>query len=75
MAGRQHASSVWGRVAGLVSVGAPMTPYGVDFSAYDLHLDEDLVCPRCLGWISPTDIVRRTAYGPAQHEVCPHRPI
>jgi hypothetical protein len=29
------------------------------------------VCPRCLGWIGPDDIVRRTALGPAQHEACP----
>jgi hypothetical protein len=62
-----------GRLAALLSVAPPVTPYGVDFSAYDLHVDGDQICPRCLDWISPADIVRRTAYGPAQHEVCPHR--
>ncbi|HVB26537.1 MAG TPA: hypothetical protein VNE21_01345 [Mycobacteriales bacterium] len=42
-----------------------------DPASHVLHLDEDAVCPRCLLWIEPTDIVRRTAYGPAQHEACP----
>jgi len=49
----------------------PVAPYGYDYSAHDLRIDEDVVCPRCLEWISPRDIVRRTAYGPAQHEACP----
>lgn len=61
-------------VAILCTVGRPLTPYGYDFSVHDLHVDEDSVCPRCLQWISPDDIVRRTAYGPVQHETCPaHR--
>ena len=50
---------------------APATPYGHDFAANDLTLDEESVCPRCLEWIQPGDIVRRTAFGPAQHEACP----
>ena len=49
----------------------PVAPYGYDYSSHDLHIDEDVVCPRCLEWIAPRDIVRRTAYGPAQHEACP----
>jgi hypothetical protein len=52
----------------------PVAPPGHDFSANELHVDEDLVCPRCLSWIAPEDIVRRTAYGPAQHEACPRLP-
>lgn len=59
------------RVATLASARAPQTPHGYDFSSHDLRLDDELVCPRCLGWISAGEIVRRTAYGPAQHEVCP----
>ena len=55
----------------LLPTHAPPTPYGHDFAANDLTLDEESVCPRCLHWIGPDDIVRRTAYGPAQHEACP----
>lgn len=36
-----------------------------------LHGAEDAICPRCLQWIEERDFVRRTAYGPLQHEVCP----
>ena len=36
-----------------------------------LHGELDAVCPRCLRWIEERDFVRRTAYGPLQHEVCP----
>jgi hypothetical protein len=36
-----------------------------------LHGELDAVCPRCLQWIEERDYVRRTAYGPLQHEVCP----
>jgi hypothetical protein len=36
-----------------------------------LHGELDAVCPRCLRWIEEREIVRRTAYGPLQHEVCP----
>jgi hypothetical protein len=53
---------------------APAAPYGHDYAANDLRLDEDSVCPRCLQWIGPDDIVRRTAFGPAQHEACPEPP-
>jgi hypothetical protein len=49
----------------------PVAAYGYDFSVHDLRIDEDVVCPRCLEWIGPHEIVRRTAYGPAQHEACP----
>ena len=55
----------------LPGCAAPVAPPGHDFSANDLRLDDDAVCPRCLHWIEPDDIVRRTAYGPAQHEACP----
>jgi len=48
-----------------------MAPYGYDYSSHDLRIDEDVVCPRCLEWIEPHEIVRRTVYGPAQHEACP----
>jgi len=59
----------------LVAMGPPQAPYGYDFSVNDLHVDEDAVCPVCLGWIEPHDIVRRTAYGPVQHERCPLRRV
>ena len=36
-----------------------------------LHGELDAICPRCLTWIEERDFVRRTAYGPLQHEVCP----
>ena len=36
-----------------------------------LHGELDAVCPRCLRWIEDREYVRRTAYGPLQHEVCP----
>lgn len=36
-----------------------------------LHGELDAVCPRCLRWIEERDFVRRTAFGPLQHEVCP----
>jgi hypothetical protein len=49
----------------------PRAPHGYDFASNVLHVDEDGICPRCLCWIGPEDIVRRTAYGPAQHEYCP----
>ncbi len=37
---------------------------------HELHVDADAVCPRCLHWIEPGDFVRRTAFGPHQHESC-----
>lgn len=36
-----------------------------------LHALQDAVCPRCFRWIEDQEFVRRTAYGPLQHEVCP----
>ena len=36
-----------------------------------LHGGLDAVCPRCFRWIEEREFVRRTAYGPFQHEVCP----
>jgi hypothetical protein len=36
-----------------------------------LHGELDAICPRCLRWIEEREFVRRTAYGPLQHEVCP----
>lgn len=36
-----------------------------------LHGTADAVCPRCLRWIEESEFVRRTGYGPLQHEVCP----
>jgi hypothetical protein len=35
---------------------------------------QDAVCPRCLEWIDEREYVRRTAYGPLQHEACPVTP-
>ena len=40
-----------------------------------LHGELDAVCPRCLRWIEERDFVRRTAFGPLQHEVCPEEPF
>jgi hypothetical protein len=59
----------WGVL--LLPTHAPAAPYGHDFAANDLTLDEESVCPRCLHWIVPGEFVRRTAFGPAQHEACP----
>jgi len=44
---------------------------GYDFASNVMHVDTDQICPKCLSWISATDIVRRTAYGLLQHESCP----
>jgi len=63
----------WGDRWGLLLLRSrnPVPPYGHDFAANDLTLDEESVCPRCMQWIGREDIVRRTAFGPAQHEACP----
>jgi hypothetical protein len=37
---------------------------------HELHVDADLVCPRCLRWIEPEDYVRQTRIGLRQHEAC-----
>ena len=59
-------------VARWMGLGAdPVAAYGYDFTVHDLRIDDDVVCPRCLEWIAPHEFVRRTAYGPAQHEACP----
>jgi hypothetical protein len=39
-----------------------------------LHVDGDLICPRCLAWIAPDHYVRRTFTGVVEHEACP-RPL
>jgi len=39
-----------------------------------LRVDADAICPRCLSFVAPHEIVRRTAYGPFQHEHCPPAP-
>ena len=62
------ASARWPR---LLAPTEPVAPYGYDFTVHDLRIDDDIVCPRCLEWIEPHEFVRRTAYGPAQHEACP----
>ena len=48
-----------------------VAPHGYDYASNDLRIDDDAVCPRCLEWIQPHEVVRRTVYGPAQHEACP----
>jgi hypothetical protein len=58
----------------LPGYGSPVAPPGHDFSRNELHVDEEVVCPKCLRWITPHDIVRRTVYGLAQHEACPRLP-
>jgi hypothetical protein len=62
-------STVWGRLA-LLSQRARTAPPGYDFAANVMHVDTDAICPRCLSWIAPHEIVRRTAYGLVQHEAC-----
>jgi hypothetical protein len=37
---------------------------------HELHVDADLICPRCLRWIDPADYVRQTRIGLLQHEAC-----
>jgi hypothetical protein len=37
---------------------------------HELHVDADLICPRCLRWIEPGDYVRQTRIGLRQHEAC-----
>jgi hypothetical protein len=45
-------------------------PHGRNAQPHELHVDRDVVCPRCLQWIEPTDFVRLTRYGLHQHEAC-----
>jgi hypothetical protein len=63
----------WARLA-LLPLRGRDAPPGYDFTANVMHVDGDAVCPRCFTWIAPHDIVRRTAYGPFQHEACPVAP-
>ncbi len=35
------------------------------------HVETDAICPDCLGWIGPTEFVRRNAFDMLEHEVCP----
>jgi hypothetical protein len=37
---------------------------------HELHVDADLVCPRCMEWIEPGDFVRQNRIGLVQHEAC-----
>jgi hypothetical protein len=60
----------WSRLS-LLSTRGRDAPYGFDFASNVMHVDADAICPRCLGWIAATAIVRRTAYGLLQHEACP----
>ena len=62
---------------GLVGVGLAASD-AEDVRAFQvpdghLHPEDDAVCPRCLSWIEEREFVRRTAYGPLQHAVCPER--
>jgi hypothetical protein len=49
-------------------VGGRWGTAGTD--GHELHVDADLVCPRCLRWIEPGDYVRQTRIGLRQHEAC-----
>jgi hypothetical protein len=60
----------WGRLA-MLPLRPREAPPGHDFAGNVMHVDTDAICPRCFGWISARDIVRRTAYGLLQHESCP----
>lgn len=48
-------------------------PHGGPVVDGAMHVDADLVCPRCLAWIAPDDYVRRTFTGVVEHESCPRR--
>ena len=37
---------------------------------HELHVDADLICPRCMCWIEPGDYIRQTRIGLHQHEAC-----
>jgi hypothetical protein len=39
-------------------------------SDHEFHVERDVICPRCLRWIEPTDFVRQTRFGIVQHESC-----
>jgi D-lyxose ketol-isomerase len=54
----------------MLSARAQDSPHGYDFASNVMHVDTEAICPKCLTWITPDDIVRRTAYGLLQHEAC-----
>jgi hypothetical protein len=60
----------WGRLMMLPTRGRE-APFGFDFASNVMHVETDAICPRCMSWITGSDIVRRTAYGLLQHEACP----
>jgi hypothetical protein len=60
----------WGRMALLTATRNREAPHGFDFADNVLHVDADAICPKCLRWVTPHDIVRRTAFGLVQHEAC-----
>jgi hypothetical protein len=60
----------WSRLLARFGLGAIDPVHGQDFTTNLLHVDADTICPRCLSWIAPEDVVRRTAYGLIQHEAC-----
>jgi hypothetical protein len=61
--------TVWGRLA-MLTPRTPEARHGCDFTTNVMHVDAEAICPKCLSWVTPTDIVRRTAYGLIQHEAC-----
>jgi hypothetical protein len=46
-------------------------PHGGSVIDGFLHVDADVICPRCLTWIAVDHYVRRTATGLVEHESCP----
>ena len=77
MASRAHAVDMGRRIRGdavyrgfRAMLPPTAVPRGRPQDDHDLHVDADAVCPLCLRWIEPGDHVRRTIYGPYQHESC-----
>ena len=66
--GTQDADVVYRGYRALLPVSGP--PRRSRALEHELHVDADAVCPRCMSWIEPGDFVRRTAFGPHQHESC-----
>ena len=64
-------SSRLDRMVGVSLVRADLDVEPVELIDSHLHGDVDAICPRCLAWIEERDYVRKTAFGPLQHEVCP----
>jgi hypothetical protein len=60
----------WSKLAMLLPSGTRATPHGYDFASNVMHIDADSICANCLKWVTPQDIVRRTAFGLIQHETC-----